>query len=67
MSKLIVAGCSVSDYTNVKKVWGEYLAEQLNLNWAIQFTLVLSIGSIIALLSGMISIKGIINILKAEK
>jgi hypothetical protein len=30
MSKLIVAGCSVSDYTNVKKVWGEYLAEQLN-------------------------------------
>jgi|TARA_B110000977_G_scaffold84787_1_gene113227 hypothetical protein len=30
MAKLIVAGCSVSDYTNVKKVWGEYLAEQLN-------------------------------------
>lgn len=30
MTKLIVAGCSVSDYTNVKKVWGEYLAEQLN-------------------------------------
>lgn len=30
MPKLIVAGCSVSDYTNVKKVWGEYLAEQLN-------------------------------------
>jgi len=29
-SKLIVAGCSVSDYTNVKKVWGEYLADQLN-------------------------------------
>lgn len=44
-----------------------YLAEQLNLNWAIQFTLVLCVGSIIALLSGMISIKGIINILKAEK
>ena len=44
-----------------------YLTEQLNLNWAIQFTLVLSVGGIIALLSGMISIKGIINILKSEK
>jgi len=30
MAKLIVAGCSVSDYTNVKKVWGEYLARHLN-------------------------------------
>lgn len=30
MNKLIVAGCSVSDYTKVKKVWGEYLAEKLN-------------------------------------
>lgn len=29
MPKLIVAGCSVSDYTNVNKVWGEYLADQL--------------------------------------
>lgn len=26
MSKLVVAGCSVSDYTNVNKVWGEYLS-----------------------------------------
>ena len=29
MVKLVVAGCSVSDYTQVDKVWGEYLADQL--------------------------------------
>jgi hypothetical protein len=30
MTRLVVAGCSVSDYTQVDKVWGEYLAEQLS-------------------------------------
>ena len=30
MTRLVVAGCSVSDYTEVNKVWGEYLAEQLS-------------------------------------
>lgn len=29
MKKLFVAGCSVSDYTKVDKVYGEYLAEAL--------------------------------------
>jgi len=33
MGNLLVAGCSVSDYTKVDKVWGEYLAEELNLNY----------------------------------
>jgi hypothetical protein len=33
MNKIIVAGCSVSDYTEVDKVWGEHLAELLNLNY----------------------------------
>lgn len=33
MSKLIVAGCSVSDYTHVDKVWGEYLANMLDINY----------------------------------
>lgn len=33
MGNLLVAGCSVSDYTQVDKVWGEYLAEKLNLNY----------------------------------
>ena len=33
MGNLLVAGCSVSDYTHVDKVWGEYLAEELNLNY----------------------------------
>lgn len=28
--KLLVAGCSVSDYTHVDKVWGQYLAEKLD-------------------------------------
>ena len=30
MSKLFVAGCSVSDYTKVDTVYGEYLSEKLN-------------------------------------
>ena len=30
MKKLFVAGCSVSDYTKVDKVYGEYLSEKLN-------------------------------------
>lgn len=30
MRKLFVAGCSVSDYTKVDNVYGEYLAEKLN-------------------------------------
>jgi len=33
MDNLLVAGCSVSDYTYVNEVWGESLAEQLNLNY----------------------------------
>ena len=33
MSKLIVAGCSVSDYTNVNKVWGDYLSELLHYDY----------------------------------
>ena len=33
MSKLIVAGCSVSDYTEVDRVWGDYLAEHLGLEY----------------------------------
>ena len=33
MANLLVAGCSVSDYTQVDKVWGEYLAEDLGLNY----------------------------------
>lgn len=33
MNKLIVAGCSVSDYTEVDKVWGEYLAEYLGYSY----------------------------------
>lgn len=33
MPKLVVAGCSVSDYTNVNKVWGDYLAELLNYDY----------------------------------
>jgi O-antigen/teichoic acid export membrane protein len=44
-----------------------YLFNQLSFHWAIQFTLVLTVGGIVALLSGMISVKGIINILKTEK
>lgn len=31
--KLCVAGCSFSDYTKVDKVWGEYLAEKLNVEY----------------------------------
>ena len=31
MTKLIVAGCSVSDYTCVDKVWREYLSDQLTI------------------------------------
>ena len=30
MTRLVVAGCSVSDYTEVDKPWGEYLSEQLS-------------------------------------
>jgi len=33
MTKLIVAGCSVSDYTQVDNVWGEILAESLNYDY----------------------------------
>lgn len=33
MDNLIVTGCSVSDYTVVDKVWGEYLAEKLGVNY----------------------------------
>lgn len=33
MHNLLVLGCSVSDYTWVDKVWGEFLAEHLNLNY----------------------------------
>ena len=31
--KLCVAGCSFSDYTKVDKVWGEYLAEKLDVDY----------------------------------
>ena len=30
---LVVAGCSVSDYTHVDKVYGEYLSEKINCNY----------------------------------
>lgn len=30
MAKLLVAGCSFSDYTKVEKVYGEFLSEKLN-------------------------------------
>lgn len=33
MPKLIVSGCSVSDYTEVTHVWGEYLAEHLGFEY----------------------------------
>lgn len=33
MRKLFVAGCSVSDYTKVEKVYGEYLSEKLNCDY----------------------------------
>ena len=33
MNKLVVAGCSVSDYTKVDKVWGEYVAKHLELEY----------------------------------
>ena len=33
MKKLVVAGCSVSDYTKVDKVWGEYVAKHLELEY----------------------------------
>ena len=33
MSKLFVAGCSVSDYTSVNKVYGEYLSEKLEYDY----------------------------------
>jgi len=33
MNKLVVAGCSVSDYTFVDKVWGEYVAKHLELEY----------------------------------
>lgn len=33
MGKLLVAGCSVSDYTQVDKVWGEYLSEKLGVEY----------------------------------
>ena len=44
-----------------------YFSEQLNIHWSAQFTLVLLLGGIISILSGMISIKGILNILKDDK
>ena len=44
-----------------------YFSEQLNIHWSAQFTLVLLLGVIISILSGMISIKGILNILKDDK
>ncbi|MGB0915757.1 MAG: polysaccharide biosynthesis C-terminal domain-containing protein, partial [Crocinitomicaceae bacterium] len=44
-----------------------YFSHNLQLHWAIQFTLTLSVGGIIALLSGMVSVKGIIDILKTDK
>lgn len=33
MPKLIVSGCSVSDYTEVTHVWGDYLAEHLGFKY----------------------------------
>lgn len=33
MTKLVVAGCSVSDYTNVNKVWGDYLSNLLECDY----------------------------------
>jgi hypothetical protein len=33
MPKLFVAGCSFSDFTKVKKVYGQYLAEKLNYDY----------------------------------
>ena len=33
MAKLVVAGCSVSDYTNVSKVWGDYLSDLLKYDY----------------------------------
>lgn len=33
MSKLVVAGCSVSDYTEVNHVWGDYLADHLGFEY----------------------------------
>ena len=32
-NNLLVAGCSVSDYSEVKQTYGEYLANKLNLNY----------------------------------
>ena len=33
MKKIVVAGCSVSDWTQVDKVWGEYVAKHLGLEY----------------------------------
>lgn len=33
MNNLLVAGCSVSDYTEVEQTYGEHLAKHLNLNY----------------------------------
>lgn len=33
MNKLFVAGCSVSDYTDVNEVYGEHLAKKLDMNY----------------------------------
>ncbi len=44
-----------------------FYSHSLNLHWAVQFTLIILIGAIVALLSGMVSVKGIIQILKTDK
>ena len=43
-----------------------YFLQKTNFNWSIQFFLILLIGLMIAFLSGMISIKSIISLLKEK-
>ncbi|MBB77865.1 MAG: hypothetical protein CL844_02550 [Crocinitomicaceae bacterium] len=43
-----------------------YFSQKTNFNWSIQFLLILLIGLMIAFLSGMISIKSIISLLKEK-
>ncbi|MDG1148081.1 MAG: polysaccharide biosynthesis C-terminal domain-containing protein [Crocinitomicaceae bacterium] len=44
-----------------------YFSTQLSVHWSIQFITALSAGGFISLLSGMISVKGIIQLLQSEK
>jgi len=44
-----------------------YFLQKINFDWSIEFFLILLIGLIIAILSGMISIKSIISLIKENK